>query len=50
MVHSLMNLKVLPYKISKQSCFESESGHIVEYDDTDGETRLHEYHKSGTFR
>ena len=30
--------------------FETESGHIVEYDDTDGKTRLHEYHKFGTFR
>ena len=34
----------------KNHVFESESGHIVEYDDTDGKTRLHEYHKSGTFR
>lgn len=29
--------------------FESESGHIKEYDDTAGSERIHEYHKSGTF-
>lgn len=29
--------------------YESESGHIKEVDDTNGEERLHEYHKSGTF-
>jgi hypothetical protein len=28
---------------------ESESGHIKEVDDTDGQERLHEYHKTGTF-
>lgn len=28
---------------------ESESGHIIEIDDTPGAERLHEYHKSGTF-
>ena len=37
-------------KYPKNHVFETESGHIVEYDDTDGKTRLHEYHKSGTFR
>jgi len=30
-------------------CFESESGHIREVDDTRGGERLHEYHRSGTF-
>ena len=29
--------------------FESESGHIKEYDDTLNAERIHEYHKSGTF-
>ena len=29
--------------------FESESGHIKEYDDTPGSERIHEYHTSGTF-
>lgn len=29
--------------------FESESGHIVEYDDTPNAERTHNYHRSGTF-
>ena len=29
--------------------YESESGHIREYDDTAGNERIHEYHKAGTF-
>ena len=29
--------------------FESESGHIKEYDDTPGSERIHEWHRSGTF-
>jgi hypothetical protein len=29
--------------------FESESGHIKEFDDTPGSERIHEYHTSGTF-
>jgi len=29
---------------------ETESGHIVEFDDTPGAERIHEYHRSGTFR
>lgn len=29
--------------------FQSESGHIREYDDTKGKTRIHEYHQLGTF-
>lgn len=29
--------------------YESESGHVVEYDDTAGNERTHRYHKSGTF-
>jgi len=29
--------------------FESESGHIREFDDTYGSERIHEYHRSGTF-
>ena len=33
----------------KNHVFESESGHIVEYDDTSGVERVGEYHKSGTF-
>ena len=33
----------------KNHVFESESGHIVELDDTSGAERLHEYSSSGTF-
>ena len=33
----------------KNHVFESESGHIKEYDDTPGFERIHEYHASGTF-
>ena len=33
----------------KNHVFESESGHIKEYDDTTDAERIHEYHKSGTF-
>jgi len=29
---------------------ESESGHIIEVDDTEGAERIHEYHRTGTFR
>jgi len=29
---------------------ETESGHIIEYDDTPKAERIHEYHRSGTFR
>ena len=29
--------------------FESEAGHVVEYDDTPGAERMHHYHCSGTF-
>ena len=32
-------------KYPKNHVFESESGHIVEYDDTSGAERIHEYHK-----
>jgi len=28
---------------------ETESGHIVEFDDTPGQERIHEYHRTGTF-
>lgn len=33
----------------KNHVYETESGHIREYDDTDGKERIHEYHKKGTF-
>lgn len=33
----------------KNHVTESESGHIIEIDDTPGHERLHTYHKSGTF-
>ena len=33
----------------KNHVFESESGHIVEYDDTSDSERVHVYHKEGTF-
>jgi len=29
--------------------FESEAGHVIEVDDTAGASRIHEYHKAGTF-
>ena len=29
--------------------YETESGHVKEYDDTSGSERIHEYHKKGTF-
>ena len=35
-----------PYNHVRQT----ESGHIVEYDDTPNAERIHEYHRSGTFR
>ena len=33
----------------KNHVFESESGHIKEFDDTENSERIHEYHTSGTF-
>jgi len=33
----------------KNHVYESESGHVVEIDDTDNAERIHIYHKSGTF-
>ena len=30
--------------------FETESGHVIEWDDTPGQERLHEFHRTGTFR
>ena len=30
--------------------YESESGHIMEFDDTEGKERIHLYHRSGTFQ
>ena len=33
----------------KNHVFETESGHVKEYDDTTDAERIHEYHKSGTF-
>ena len=33
----------------KNHGYETESGHIKEFDDTEGAERIHEYHKSGTF-
>ena len=33
----------------KNHVFETESGHIKEYDDTTDNERIHEYHKKGTF-
>ena len=37
---------VYPYNHVKQT----ESGHVIEYDDTPNAERIHEYHRSGTFR
>lgn len=41
-----------PYSPSypKNHVRETESGHLQELDDTPGSERIHEYHKSGTFR
>tara|TARA_R110000851_G_scaffold253569_1_gene406095 strand:+ start:175 stop:1155 length:981 start_codon:yes stop_codon:yes gene_type:complete len=36
-------------KYPKNHVYESESGHIQEFDDTDGAERIHTYHKAGTF-
>ncbi len=36
-------------KYPKNHVFESEAGHIVEYDDTSGSSRVHHYHAAGTF-
>jgi hypothetical protein len=33
----------------KNHVMETESGHIKEYDDTENNTRIHEYHRAGTF-
>lgn len=40
-----------PYKAQypKNQVFESKSGHIIEIDDTDGDERIHIYHKKGTY-
>lgn len=40
-----------PYdaKYPKNHTHQSESGHIIEIDDTEGKERLHTYHRSGTF-
>ena len=37
---------IYPYNHVKQT----ESGHVVEFDDTPDAERIHEYHRSGTFR
>jgi hypothetical protein len=29
---------------------ETESGHVIEYDDTPGQERIHEFHRTGSFR
>lgn len=36
-------------KYPKNHVYESESGHITEFDDTPGKERIHVYHKTGTF-
>ena len=40
-----------PYNASypKNHVYESESGHLLEFDDTPNKERIHVYHKSGTF-
>ena len=42
---------VSPYaaKYPKNNVYASESGHVIEIDDTSGAERIHIYHKSGTF-
>ena len=41
----------VPYnaKYPYNHVYESESGHVQEFDDTEGAERIHTYHKSGTF-
>ena len=41
----------IPYnaKYPFNHVFESESGHLLEFDDTPGAERIHTYHRSGTF-
>lgn len=43
--------KTTPYaaKYPYNHVFESESGHITEFDDTEGKERTHRYHMAGTF-
>lgn len=36
-------------KYTKNHVYETESGHIREYDDTEGEERIHERHTTGTY-
>tara|TARA_X000001382_G_scaffold130944_1_gene128050 strand:+ start:986 stop:1966 length:981 start_codon:yes stop_codon:yes gene_type:complete len=36
-------------KYPKNHVYESESGHVQEFDDTEGAERIHTYHKAGTF-
>ena len=36
-------------KYPKNHVYQSESGHVVEIDDTEGKERLHTYHRKGTF-
>lgn len=40
-----------PYKAQypKNQVFESKTGHIIEIDDTDGDERIHIYHRKGTY-
>jgi hypothetical protein len=42
---------LVPYnaKYPYNHTYESESGHVVEYDDTPGQERIHQYHRKGTF-
>ena len=48
---STFNQPPVPYnaKYPFNHVFESESGHLQEFDDTAGNERVHIYHKSGTF-
>lgn len=36
-------------KYPKNHVYQSESGHVQEFDDTEGAERIHTYHKAGTF-
>jgi len=49
--HETWDQPKIPYnaKYPYNQVYSSESGHIQEFDDTEGNERIHTYHKSGTF-
>lgn len=45
---SLQTEVIIKPEYPKNQVFESESGHVIEYDDTPGHERISQFHKSGT--